>query len=320
MQPTMLARPRAGMAPITAYCGPGPERMLSGVVAVANVAAGGRRQHGGEPRGEKSALNLHDLELHDEDLHSRVGYGHFERQANASGARAFRALGQINCGKISPGRREDDASVVFLRPVPFQRVEQGAEPFGQRLRARRGVGRLHFLAEQMPQQAIIGAPFFGPAGGLDRHGHASRSAGATREAGGRSHKAGRSGRGARRDRHVVEAAGATELVVPPFAEIIAGSLVASWRLSASAGWRAARALRRACWYSFSCRGNRSRCPCRARYRARVAPPARCKGRKKPHSPFVPAQAGTLRRLAKSAVAALGSRVRGNERLMDAAPA
>ena len=44
MQPVMVALPCVGIAPMTAYCGPGPERMLSGVVAAAIVAAdaGGR--------------------------------------------------------------------------------------------------------------------------------------------------------------------------------------------------------------------------------------------------------------------------------------
>src|SRR5664279_3316093 len=39
MQPTMVACPRTGIAPMTPYCGPGPERMLSGVIAEATVAA-----------------------------------------------------------------------------------------------------------------------------------------------------------------------------------------------------------------------------------------------------------------------------------------
>jgi hypothetical protein len=39
MQPMIVAWPRSGMAPMTLYCGPGPERMLSGVMAVAMVAA-----------------------------------------------------------------------------------------------------------------------------------------------------------------------------------------------------------------------------------------------------------------------------------------
>src|SRR5512135_3340592 len=35
----MVAWPRAGMAPMTLYCGPGPERILSGIIAAASVAA-----------------------------------------------------------------------------------------------------------------------------------------------------------------------------------------------------------------------------------------------------------------------------------------
>ncbi len=39
MQPMMVALPLAGIAPITGYCGPGPERTLSGVIAEATIAA-----------------------------------------------------------------------------------------------------------------------------------------------------------------------------------------------------------------------------------------------------------------------------------------
>jgi hypothetical protein len=39
MQPTIVACPRVGIAPTTPYCGPGPERMLSGVMAEATLAA-----------------------------------------------------------------------------------------------------------------------------------------------------------------------------------------------------------------------------------------------------------------------------------------
>ena len=39
MQPIMVALPFAGIAPITGYCGPGPERTLSGVIAEATTAA-----------------------------------------------------------------------------------------------------------------------------------------------------------------------------------------------------------------------------------------------------------------------------------------
>ena len=62
MQPMMVAWPRSGMAPMTLYCGPGPERMLSGVVAAATIAAeagidtDGRRRKGG---GEQRVLDAH---------------------------------------------------------------------------------------------------------------------------------------------------------------------------------------------------------------------------------------------------------------------
>src|SRR3954466_3735778 len=39
MQPMTVALPLAGMAPTTGYCGPGPERTLSGITADATIAA-----------------------------------------------------------------------------------------------------------------------------------------------------------------------------------------------------------------------------------------------------------------------------------------
>src|ERR1041385_65836 len=39
MQPMTVTLPLAGIAPVTGYCGPGPERTLSGITADATIAA-----------------------------------------------------------------------------------------------------------------------------------------------------------------------------------------------------------------------------------------------------------------------------------------
>src|SRR5690242_17951395 len=54
----IVACPRAGMAPTMLYCGPGPERMLSGVVAAAIVAADAGAESGAAAKAANRTMLL----------------------------------------------------------------------------------------------------------------------------------------------------------------------------------------------------------------------------------------------------------------------